>query len=220
MPVAYARRVERFEDLLRKWGDAACDAWGYQTVSDAWLEVALERLPAGLGSALSDGVASGQVRLLDGGHRFTLAGLQAGKGPYAFFSKSSRGQPAPNWEYFVQVAEYVRVRASVSGRGLKVTFEDDLMDIAVYEQDDLLWCIEVKERARQLAPLVAGIREHGQHVDFELPDRGNDALRKAKYLVGRRPPYFSAVAIGCRLDFSVVHSADGFDLVDDCVPIA
>ena len=132
------------------------------------------------------------------GHRFTLEGLDAHKGPYAFFSRSSSSEPAPNWEYFVQVAEYLRLHAAVKWRGLRVTFEDDLMDLAVYSDDGLQWCVEVKEQAaRQLAPLVAGIRQHGQRVDFEVPDRGNDPLRKAKYLVCRRPPYFSAVAIGC-----------------------
>jgi hypothetical protein len=150
-----------------------------------------------------------------------LQGLDAGKGPYAFFSESSLTQlPAPNWEYFVQIAEYLRVRAAVASRGLRVTFEDDLMDLAVYGDDGLLWCIEVKEQARQLVPLIAGIREHGAHVDFELPDRGNDPLRKAKYLVRRRPPYFSAVAIGCRLDFGVTYTDGGFALVDDLVPFA
>jgi hypothetical protein len=211
--------VVGFEELLRTWGDAACSEWGYPNVTDEWLAIALQRLPAGLGTAVAHGVTSEQVTIVEG-HRFTLEGLESGKGPYAFFSRSSHGEPAPNWEYFVQVAEYLRLRAALSGRGLRVNFEDDLMDLAVYSDDGLLWCVEVKERARQLAPLVAGIRRYGQHVDFELSDRGNDPLRKAKYLVRRRPPYFSAVAIGCRLDFSVGYDGDGFELVEDLVPFA
>jgi len=211
--------MDAFEDLVRTWANAACADWGYPSTSDDWLTTALQRLPAGLGSAIAHGVDSGQVRLVDG-HRFTLEGLESGKGPYAFFSRSSRREPSPNWEYFVQVAEYLRLRAALSGRGLRVTFEDDLMDLAVYADEGLVWCIEVKERARQLPPLVAGIRKHGHHVDFEVPDRGNDPLRKAKYLVQRRPPYFSAVAVGCRLDYSVTHTDGGFELVEDVVPFA
>src|SRR5437868_4512100 len=58
--VAKSLTRARFEDSLRTWGDAACDAWGYPPVTDAWLAIALERLPTGLGSSLSDGVASGE----------------------------------------------------------------------------------------------------------------------------------------------------------------
>jgi hypothetical protein len=57
-------------------------------------------------------------------------------------------------------------------------------------------------------------------VEFEAADRGNDPLRKAKYLLRRLPPYFSAIAIGCRLDFSVLYEGDGFELVEDLVPFA
>ena len=105
-------------------------------------------------------------------------------------------------------------------RGFRVSFEDDLMDIAVYGSDGLTWCVEVKERANEPAPLVAGIREEGVCVDFEVEDRHNDPLRKAKYLVRRRPPYFSAMAVGCRLDFSVSHTEDGFTFTEDVVPFA
>jgi hypothetical protein len=127
--------------------------------------------------------------------------------------------PAPNWEYFVQAAEYGRVARVVEPRGLRVDFEDDLMDVAVYEGDRVLWCIEVKEKARDLETLLKGMRRESAHVDLTAPDRHNDPLRKSKYLLRHRPPYFSMVAIGSRMDFSVSYHGDGFDLTEDLVPV-
>jgi hypothetical protein len=46
-----------------------------------------------------------------------------------------------------------------------------------------------------------------------------DPLRKSKYLLRHRPPYFSMVAIGSRMDFSVEYHGDGFDLTEALVPI-
>ena len=148
-----------------------------------------------------DGFGRGRV-VVEGG-RFTLAGLPPGKGPYAFFSRSQKGEPAPNWEYFVQMAAFLKFEEALAPRGFTVNFEDDLMDISVSQDGSLLWCIELKEHAKDLDPLLAGITSHGQAFDASAPDRGNDPLRKAKYLIRRRPPYFSLVALGKRLDFRV-----------------
>lgn len=173
----------------------------------------------GLGALIAQGVDDGTLRVVDG-HRFTLAGLAPGKGPYAFFSRyADRGEPGPNWEYFVQVAEYIRIRNAVADR-FRVDFEDELMDISVRDGEHVVWCIEVKEQAGQLASLLTGIRQHAQSVDDAAPDRGNDPLRKAKYIVRRRPDFFSLVAIGQRLDFHIEYDGErSFTLVPDVVPI-
>ncbi len=216
--VAYGGGVRAFESLVTEWAEAACRDWGYPRPPADWIDRVEARLPTGLRSAVAEGVQRGVI-VVDG-HRFTLAGLAAGKGSYAFFSRSSTRVPAPNWEYFVQAAEYARVSVAVAPRGLRVDFEDDLMDISVYDGEDLVWCIEVKEKARGLDVLLGGIRSHGRSVDMTVADRGNDALRKAKYLIRRRPPYFSLVAIGRRRDFSVSYTDTGFSLVEDLVPVA
>jgi hypothetical protein len=171
-----------------------------------------------LREAIAVAVDDGTITVVNG-HRFSLAGLAPGKGPYAFFSRSARRVPAPNWEYFVQAAEYGRVAKAVEPRGLRVDFEDDLMDVSVYDSDRALWCIEVKEKARDLEQLLLGIRDVAASVDMTSPDRHNDPLRKSKYLMRHRPPYFSLVSIGRRLDFSVIYDSAGFDLTADLIPI-
>ena len=208
-----------FERLVVEWAAAACAEWGYPPAGPDWLSTVTQRLPHGLRSAIADAAERGVI-IVVGGHRFTLAGLGPTKGPYAFFSRSDRQVPAPNWECFIQAAEYGRISAAVAPRGYRVDFEDDLMDISVYDADRLLWCIEVKEKAGSLDGLLTGIRRYGRSPDWESPDRGNDPLRKAKYLARHRPDYFSLVAIGCRFDFSVSYDGDRFSLVDDLIPLA
>jgi hypothetical protein len=210
--------MRSLEDLVVSWGQAACDEWGYPPLSEDWLSTVTGRLPPGLRQTIAEAVERSSISIV-GGHRFSLAGLAARKGPYAFFSRSPRRVPAPNWEYFVQAAEYGRVTRAVEPRGLRVDFEDDLMDVAVYDGPHVVWCIEAKEKARDLEKLLRGLRQGSQHVDMNVSDRHNDPLRKSKYLMRRRPPYFSMVAIGRRLDFSVSYELDGFTLTEDLVPM-
>lgn len=208
-----------FEQLVGSMGAAACREWGYPDLPSTWMPAVLSRLPPGLRQALADAIEGEIIRVVSG-HRFTLSGLAPGKGPYAFFSRSSKRVPAPNWEYFVQAAEYGRIVRAVGRSDLRVSFEDDLMDISVSAGDRVLWCIEVKEKGRDLDPLLSGLRRVGVKADLTSPDRHNDPLRKSKYLLRHQPPYFSLVAVGRRLDFSVIYRAHGFDLTEDLVPLA
>ena len=178
-------------DVVLRWGAAAAGEFGYPVPSPDWAAATVDRLGPDLMAAILAGVAEADVELV--GPRFRLPGLCAGKGPYAWFSRSSHGVPAPNWEYFVQVATWLHVRRCVPSP-VVVGFEDDLMDVSVRSDGAVVWCVEVKERAAQLQPLLRRLIEHGRHVDLDSPDRSNDALRKAKYLVRHRPQWFSLVA--------------------------
>jgi hypothetical protein len=211
--------MRSFEELIVECANAACMDWRYPPLPGDWLATVTSRLPGGLRHAVAMAVDDGIIQIVEG-HRFALSGLGSTKGPYAFFSRSAREVPAPNWEYFVQAAEYGRVTRAVNSRMLRVAFEDDLMDVSVYEADRVVWCIEVKERAHDLEPLLVGMRSGSAQVDMNTPDRHNDALRKSKYLMRHKPPYFSLVAIGRRLDFSVTYQGAGFTLTEDLVPIA
>jgi hypothetical protein len=146
---------------------------------------------------------------------FTIAGLVAAKGPYSWFSANrGRGVPSPNWEYFFQVAEFVRLARRLPAR-YTIGFEDGLMDVSVRADASLVWYVEVKRRPATLKPLLAGRQRYGAKVDLEAPDRGKDALRKAKYLVRHQPPLLSLVGGEDRLHFRVEYpSGDSFRLVD------
>lgn len=206
-----------FDETILQCANAASAEWGYPPVAGDWLHSLHSRLPVGLRQAVLNGLDDSKICLVDG-HRFSLLGLSPGKGPYAFFSRSSRLVPSPNWEYFVQAAEYIRLARGLTPNGLRVDFEDGLMDVSVYERERLVWCVEVKERARDLSPLLTGLRRYGEHIDLDAVDRHNDPLRKAKYILRHRPLFFSLVAIGQRLDFSVAYGGGGFRLTEDVVP--
>jgi len=77
------------------------------------------------------------------------------------------------------------------------------MDLALYDGERLLVCVEIKERASQLEMLVRQLKAYESVVPLSAADRGNDPLRKAKYLVRRRPDYFCGAAIGVRLEYAV-----------------
>lgn len=208
-----------FEVRLVQWAAAASRDWGYPEASESFLDGVRIRLPDGLMDALELGIQQGSVILTDE-HHFTLQGLVVGKGPYAWFSKSERQVPAPNWEYFVQAATFARLHKTLAPKGYSLVFEDDLMDIAVYKDQRLVVCCEVKEMASQLGPLLAAIRGYETGFDHIASDRGNDGLRKAKYIVKNQPRYFSLVAIGQVMEFSVEFDGDqAFKLVQDVIPI-
>jgi hypothetical protein len=207
------------DERLREWVRSACVAWRYSEPGPDYYERIAQRLPAGLQTLLAAGIEEGLI--LPQGPKFTLRGL-AGKGPYAWFSKrSTRRTPSPNWEYFVQAAEFVRLSRLAAAHGMTVTFEDQLMDLALYRDGRLVVCCEVKEKASQIQAVLKGIKQYEQTINLNLPDRGNDALRKAKYIVRRRPEYFALVAIGARLEYQVAYPSDkAFALHRDVIPWA
>jgi hypothetical protein len=185
--------------------------------TSAWDENA-GRSTVGLRTILAAGLREGLI--IPQGRTFTLRGLTPGKGPYAWFSRYPQVQRAnPNWEYYVQVAEYVRLSRFAATTGLTVTFEDGLMDLALYRNGELQVCVEVKERRSQLQRLFQRLRTHEATVDLDVPDRGNNPLRKAKYLVKRRPRYLCGLALGARLEYRVDYPEGlAFRLEEDVVP--
>jgi len=211
--------ADDFDRCFRAWTAAACSEWKWQEPGQAYFSRAYERLPEGLRTLIAQGVASGLI--IPRGRQFTLRGLAPNKGPYAWFSRHAQDKgPNPNWEYFVQVAEFVRLSNLGARSGFTVTFEDHLMDLAVYDGQRLLVCVEVKERTTQLQDLVKKVRAYEPAVNLSEPDRGNDPLRKAKYIVRHQPTYFCGVAIGTRLEYSVRYpEGKAFELSRDVIPL-
>lgn len=207
-----------FNEQFLKWVNSACGAWGYPEPSKAYYEKVNKRVPEGVRALLGEGIKQGII--LTRGHKFSLKGLTPNKGPYSWFSRyASAREPNPNWEYYIQVALYAQLYFVAKSKELTLAFEDDLMDLALYNGNKLLVCIEVKEKASHIQELISGIKKYQNDVDFISPDRGNDPLRKAKYIINRRPEYFCGYSIGARFDFKVVLSNNNtFRLEKDIIP--
>ena len=215
-----ASRQASFPTLLQEWCDAACTEVGYPSADATSLPGVTKRLPAGLRTLIEQGHDRGLIT--SSGLRFTLAGLPAGKGPYQWLGRdSARQAPAVLWEYFVQAAEYVRISQQLAALGYQVLVEDRLMDITVTRDDQLLWYVEVKERADDLPEFTAKIATHGQvGVDLTASSRGDDALPKAQYLMRYRPRFFSVTAIGLTVHFRTEYDGSShFTLAPDLVPL-
>ncbi len=211
--------LQEFNRHFRNWVRAACEDWGYAMPPETYFAKVYERLPEGLRALLGLGLKSGLI--ISKGRTFTLRGLPSEKGPYNWFSHyTGAKEPAPNCEYFVHVAEFIRLHTIAAAKRLSVTFEDDTMDIALYQDNRLLIYCEVKEKVSQIQKLIKGIKAYQPGVDFAAPDRGNDPLCKAKCIVRRKPEYFVGVAIGARFEYKVIYPEDnGFQLIRDVVPL-
>jgi len=210
--------IQEFDRYFKNWVKSACKDWGYSEPSDEYYAKVYRRLPEGLRASLNLGVKEGLI--ISQGRTFTSKGVSPKKDPYNWFSQySSLKEPVPNWEYFIQVAEFVRLYPIATAKGLILTFEDDLMDLALYRNDRLVVCCEVKEQASQIRGLIKGIKVYQQAVNFAVADRGNDPLRKAKYIAKRRPQYFCGVAIGVRFEYRVTYPENqAFQLSKDVIP--
>ena len=142
--------------------------------------------------------------IVEEAHRFRVLGGQTG--PFRWFSRRDwMGYSLhPNWEAYFHVAFFVRLRAPCEEKGITLTFEDKNMDLAVWRDEKLLWCIEVKVNWVRVQSLIAGLRQLGQEgVALAAEDRGNDPLRKAKYLILSKPTFFSVLEPGLEHHFQV-----------------
>jgi hypothetical protein len=210
--------LNEFQRHFRSWVDTACKEWEYPPQTEEYYEGIESRLPPGLRENLGFGLAAGII--IANGITFTLKDLPDTKGPYSWFSRYSNAQqPMPNWEYFIQVAEYVRLHQTLPENEYKLVFEDNLMDIGIYRNGELFVCCEVKEDATKALNLLQGIKLYQNHVDLDQADRGNDPLRKAKYIVQQKPQFFSLVAIGLRYELRVDYpEGKAFELGEDVIP--
>ena len=217
--------AEVFDRAFRDWVRRTCEAWDYQLPSEDYYFEVYSRLPFGLRATLSGGLKRGL--LLDVGQSktgsagFRPKGVMQPKGPYSWFERDSqKKQPRPTWEYYVQVAEYMRLTDLLVPRGCRLTFEDSYTDISLYiEGERPVVCYEVKEQAKDLDDLIRDLRRLEEAIDWDAPDRHDDALRKAKYIVQQRPSFYVYLAIGARREFRVdFPEGKEFQLTPDIVP--
>lgn len=213
--------VEEFDKRFRTWVCAACKDWGYAMPAENYFTKVYERLPEGLRTLIGLGINSGII--ISKGRTFTLKDLPHGKGPYNWFSHDvPTKEPTPNWEYFVQVAEFVRFYTTTANmKEYSVTFEDDTMDIAIYKNGRLFVYCEVKEKITQIQKLIKDMKAYeSAEIDLSMADRHNDPLRKAKCIVKRKPEYFVGVAIGAHYEYGITHiNGNAFELLRDTIPL-
>jgi hypothetical protein len=213
------RYAKAFDHHFRGWVAAVCDAWEYGRPDEAFYANVRTRLTDPVVEWIGYGIDNASI--IERGFLFNVADNAPGKGPYRWFSRRTGAtEPQCNWEYYVQAALFARLWEPCRKASLRLTFEDALMDITIRSQGELLWCVEVKEREPQLAKLLNALVAHGVSVDLDAPDRGNDPLRKAKYLIRHKPEFFSAVAIGSERHFKVVYPRQqAFQLIDASPPV-
>ena len=66
------------------------------------------------------------------------------------------------------------------------------VDIGIVIPEKLNLFVEVKEKKYQWEKSIREVKAIGRNgVQLHTPDRGNDSLRKAKYIAAGRPSYFS-----------------------------
>lgn len=119
---------------------------------------------------------------------------------------AGKGRIDPCWELYIQFADYSRIRSVAERHGLTTRLEDRLMDITVHAGESLLLYVENKVKKSDALKLLEVMRKHGESgFDLNDPDKGNDPLRKAKYLVrdNSHPAYFALSAIEIEQVFRV-----------------
>ena len=186
---AYLRFMRSFEELVVSCGEAACSEWEYPALPNEWLQSIERRLPPGLRTTIAEAVENGSI-LIIGGHRFSLSGLEPSKGPY----DSS-------------VARQRRCGSQLGvlrpGSGVRPHFgEPSRLRVCKSTSRTISWTSLCTRRiacrlvyrgegkgARLNYSCSACVKKCG-HVDMNAPDWHNDPLRKSKYLLRHRPPYF------------------------------
>jgi predicted RNA-binding protein len=206
--------LERFHSEFRRWIQSHNSTHGFETDSEALVPTLEARIPreylTGIGSAFVNGwlvteSSPGRGYFVRESDRPGVGGGQ--------FTLIHRGDSVvqPCWELYIQLADYAWLRTVAGRSGHHVRLEDNLMDLTVRAGATLLLYVEQKERKETAQQLLRKVMEYGR-LGFGLDedDRGNDPLRKAKYLVREdtRPLYVGLSAIGYRQLFRVEYLKD------------
>jgi len=120
-----------------------------------------------------------------------------------------------NREYFTQFATLVSLITEYKYPLKDCQFEYNLMDICVFKDKKPFIYIEAKITDYSANKLYKEINEkYSKDIDLfkNEPDRGNDALRKAKYIFKDKPKYFYLVTPKHKLAFDIKYTKKGFIL--------
>lgn len=125
-----------------------------------------------------------------------------------------------NREYFTQFAVFVELIEEYGYKIKNCQFEYHMMDICVFQNEKPFIYIETKVSDHETKRLINEIKEkYSKNLrEFQnLPDRGNDSLRKAKYIFSDKPRFLKIVTPKNSFSYSVGYTKDGFNLnqIDD-----
>jgi hypothetical protein len=214
--------IERFRLEFRRWVHAHNGAKGYATDPDMLLSTLEGRIGgarlARIGSAYLNGWLATEAEP-GRGYFIREADRPGPRGGQFTITHQGEGQVAPCWELFVQLADYAWLRTVAERHQQEVRLEDRLMDLTVRAGSRLVLYVEHKTTRDLAEKLIERMRQYGEDgFNLEDPDRGNDALRKAKYLVRNesRPIYFGLSAVDYRQLFRVEYlEGNRFRLIYD-----
>ena len=214
--------LSKFQVEFRKWVLAYNSVKNVNCDPGTLLERLTDRIPEDrqihIGAALLNGWLETEKNPIRG--YFVRESDRPGmRGGQPTITNYGNGNHAPWWELFVQLADYGWLRSIAERYGQTVRLEDRLMDLTISACDRFILYVEHKEKSAFAEKLLEGMRYYGD-TGFNLddPDRGNDPLRKAKYLVRDRahPIYFGLSAVGYRKLFKVEYAnGNRFQLIED-----
>jgi hypothetical protein len=207
--------LERFRSEFKGWVHALNRAKGLNASVDEVLGRLESRIPETMlrqiGAAFINGWLQNESER-DRRYFVRESDRTGSRGGQWVLGHAGAGRVDPCWEVYVQLADYSRIRTVAERHRLTARLEDRLMDITVYAGNNLFLYVENKTKKEDAIRLLERMREYG-NTGFDLsdPDRGNDPLRKAKYLVrdGSHPHYFGLSAIGFEQMFRVEYFEEG-----------
>lgn len=183
-----------FESLFSGWAEEAVHCAGFPAETPEHGRIPL-RVKEKVASLWGQGLLSPGEKPAS----FRIADAKRG-GPYKWFSHYASNKTIyTNHEYFVQVAAFYDLIHEYGYPPHWMAFEHNesappvsiAIDIGIKFPDGRKAFVEVKEKKDQLQALIEGVKFLGQiGVDLRAPDRGNDPLRKAKYIAAGRPYFF------------------------------
>jgi hypothetical protein len=199
-----------FDRRFREWVNDACSKWDYPEPLQEYYDRFDAKIPEEYQRSVVQAIDEGLV--ISKGLHFQVKDGRGVHGPYQWFSRNRDMRPGPNWEYFIEVPEFLRYQHLASKHGMKAFFESpEEVDVSLRDRSNktVLIC-EVKVNPDSILKILSGLKEYERKVDMIVGDRGNDPLRKAKYIVRTRPDWFCLAAIGSHRDFRVTYP-DGYD---------
>lgn len=207
--------LERYRQEFRGWINALNKVKGYDADPDEVLDRFEAKIPQEslrqIGAAFINGWLQNEPES-DRKYFVKESDRKGPKGGQWTVGHVGEGRIDANPELHVQLADYGRLRTVAEKHGLTVRLEDQLMDITVYAGNKLVLYVENKATKQGAIRLLKRMKEYGRDgFDLSDPDKGNDYLKKSKYLVRNQayPEYFGLSAIDYEKMFRVEYLETG-----------